>query len=113
MNDLKKSGSAIVAMKPVNKRRQRPAEQVEPRAGAEGNSGGRSRSRAQKRGSLSQEADRIRQAAKRNPDERLVALLHRITVSVLTAAYYSFKSDVAAGLDGVARRCMLKGWKIG
>ena len=77
MNGLKKSDSAIVAVKRANKGRSRPAEPVEPRAGAEGNTGSRSRCRAQKRGSLSQEADRIRQAAKRNPDERLDALLHR------------------------------------
>ena len=73
-NGLEKSDPAIAAVKPANKGRQRPAEQVEPRAGAEGNSGSRSRRRAQKRESLSHEADRIRQAAKRNPEERLVAL---------------------------------------
>ena len=101
MNDLEKSDPAIVAVKPANKGRQRPAEQVEPRAGAEGNSGGRSRHRAQKRGSLSQEADRIRQAAKRNPEGRLVALLHHITMPVLAEAFHSLKRDVAAGVDGV------------
>ncbi len=101
MNDLKKSDSAIVALKPANKGRPRPAEPVEPRAGAEGNSGSRSRRRAQKRESLSQEADRIRQAARRNPEERLVALLHHITVPVLAEAFHSLKSDVAAGVDGV------------
>ena len=58
-------------------------------------------SRAQKRGTMSHGADRIRQAAKRNPKERLVALLHHITVPVLSEAFYSLKSDVAAGVDGV------------
>ena len=101
MNDLKKSDPAIVAVKPANKGRQRPAERVEPRAGAEGNPGSRSRRRAQKRESLSHEADRIRQAAKRNPEERLVALLHHVTVPVLAEAFHSLKSDVAAGVDGV------------
>ncbi len=101
MNDLEKSDPSMAALKPANKGRQRPAEQVEPRAGAEGNSGSRSRRRAQKRASLSREADRIRQAAKRNPEERLVALLHHITVPVLAEAFDSLKSDVAAGVDGV------------
>ena len=100
-NGLEKSDPVIVAVKPANKGRQRPAEQVEPRAGAGGNSGSRSRCRAQKRESLSQEADRIRQAAKRNPEERLVALLHHVTVSVLAKAFHSLKRDVAAGVDGV------------
>ena len=100
-NGLEKSDPAIVAVKPANKGRQRPAERVEPRAGAEGNPGGRSRRRAQKRESLSHEADRIRQAAKRNPEERLVALLHHVTVPVLAEAFHSLKSDVASGVDGV------------
>jgi len=101
MNDPKKSDSGIVATKPANKGRQRPAEQVEPRPGAEGNPEVRSRCRARKRGSLSQEDDRIRQAAKRNPEERLVALLHHITVPVLEEAFRSLECDVAAGVDGV------------
>ena len=88
-------------MKPANKGRQRPAEPVEPRAGAEGNPGSQSTRRAQKRASVSQAADRIRQAAKGNPDERLVALLHHITVPVLEEAFHSLKRDVAAGVDGV------------
>ena len=57
--------------------------------------------RAQKRGIMSQEADRIRQAVKRNPKECLVSLFHHITVPVLSEAFYSLKSDVAAGVDGV------------
>lgn len=100
-NDLKKSDSAIVAMKQANKGRQCPAEPVEPRAGAKRNSGSRSMRRAQKRVSVSQAATRIRQAVKRNPEERLVALLHHITVPALAEAFYSLKSDAAAGVDGV------------
>ena len=101
MNDLKKSDPAVVAMKPANKGRQRPAEPVEPRAGAEGKPGSQSTRRAQKRASVTQAADRIRQAAKGNPDERLVALLHHITVPVLEEAFHSLKRDVAAGVDGM------------
>ncbi len=50
---------------------------------------------------MSQAGARIRKAVKRNPEERLVALLHHITVPVLAEAFYSLKSDVAAGVDGV------------
>ena len=101
MNDLKKSDSAIVAMNPANKGLSGPAEPGERRAGPKGNPGSQSSRRAQKRGSESQAADRIRQAAKRNPEERLVALLHHVTVPVLSEAFHSLKSDVAAGVDGV------------
>ena len=55
----------------------------------------------QKRESVSQAADRIRQAAKRNPDECLVALFHHTTVPVLSEAFHSLKNEVAAGVDGV------------
>ena len=101
MNDLKKSDPAIVAMKRANKGRQRPAEPVEPRAGAEGNPEGQSTRRSQKRASVSQAADRIRQAARRNPEERLTALLHHINPETLAEAFHSLKSDAAAGVDGV------------
>ena len=101
MNDLKKSDPAVVAMRSANKGRQRPAEPVEPRAGAEGNPGSQSTRRAQKRAGVPQAADRIRQAAKRNPDERLVALLHHVTVPVLEEAFHSLKRDAGAGVDGV------------
>ena len=101
MNDLKKSDAAIVAVKPANKGRQRSAEQGEPRAAAEGNSGRQNTRRAQKRASVPHAVDRIRQAVKRNPEERLVALLHHITVPALEDSFNSLKSDVAAGVDGV------------
>ncbi len=98
---LEKSDPAIVAVKPANKGRPRPAEQVEPRAGAEGNPESQNTRRAQKRASVSHAADRIRQAAKRNPDERLTSLLHHITVPVLEEAFHALKRDAAAGVDGV------------
>ena len=68
MYDLKKSDAVIVAVKQANNGRRRPAESVEPRTAAEGNSGGQSTRRTQRRVSLSQAADRIRKAAKRNPE---------------------------------------------
>ena len=101
MNDWKKSDSAIVPVKAANKGSSGPAELLEGRAGPKGNAVGQSPRRAQKRGSGSQAADRIRQAAKRNPEERLVALLHHVTVDVLHDAFHSLRKDAAAGVDGV------------
>ena len=46
-------------------------------------------------------SDRIRQAAERNPKERLTALFHHITPEVLHRAYFALKRNVAAGIDGV------------
>ena len=43
----------------------------------------------------------MRQAAKRKPEERLVALLHHVTVDVLHDAFHSLRKDAAAGVDDV------------
>ena len=101
MNDLKKSDLAIVAMNPANNGPSGSAEPGEQRAGPKGNPEGQSSCRARKRGSESQAADRIRQAARRNPGERLVALLHHVTVDRLRSAFHSLRKDAAAGVDGV------------
>ena len=101
MNGVEKSDPAVVAMNPANKGPAGPAEPGERRAGPKGNLEGQSSCRAQKRGSESQAADRVRQAAMRNPGERLVTLLHHVTVDRLRDAYLSLRKDAAAGVDGV------------
>jgi hypothetical protein len=63
MHEPKKSDSAIVATKPANKAGRSAAEQVERRAGTEGNVGQQSTCRAQDRESVSQALDRVRQTA--------------------------------------------------
>ena len=100
-NGSEKSDPAIVAMKPANNVPAGSAEPGERRAGPKDNPGSQSSRRAQKRGSESQAADRIRQAAMRNPGERLVALLHHITIDALRDAFNLLRVDAAAGVDGV------------
>ena len=63
MHEPEKSDSAIVATKPANKAGQPVAEQVERRAGTEGNADQQSTCRAQNRESVSQALGRVRQAA--------------------------------------------------
>jgi RNA-directed DNA polymerase len=72
MNGREKSDSAEVAVKPANKTGMPAAEQVEPRAGTEGNAIPQSTSRTQGRADASQARDRIRVAARRNkwPSDR-------------------------------------------
>ena len=77
MNGPEKSDSAIVAMKPANKAEGPPAarpaedkhaaEPVERRAGTKGNAGQQSTCRTQRRASVSQEPERIRQEASDRP----------------------------------------------
>ena len=101
MNGLKQSDSAIVPSMAANKGTCVPAEPTEGRAGTKGNPRGQSTRRTQGRASVSQAAERIRQAATRKPKEKLTALLHHITTEALRAAYFSLKKDAAAGVDGV------------
>ena len=101
MYDSEKSDPGIVAEKRANKDAPASAELVERRAGPEGKPGRRATCRAQKRASVQQAADRIRAAAKRNPGERLVALLHHVSVPALRVAYFSIRKDAASGVDGI------------
>ena len=55
------------------------AEALEGRTPAKGNPEGQSTRRTQRRASVSQAADRVRQAARRNPEERLTALVFGVT----------------------------------
>ena len=48
---------------------------------------------------VSQEVDRLRRAAGRNPGERLVSLLHHVNRKTLRAAFPGLRQDAAAGVD--------------
>jgi hypothetical protein len=101
MNGREKSDSAEVAVKPANKTGMPAAEQVEPRAGTEGNAIPQSTSRTQGRADASQARDRIRVAARRNKKEKFTALLHHVTPEALRDAFYAITKNAAAGIDGI------------
>jgi hypothetical protein len=65
MHGPEKSDPGIVATKPTNKTEQSVAEPVERRAGTKGNAGQQSTHRTQRRSSVSQALERIRESAKR------------------------------------------------
>ncbi|SCC94512.1 hypothetical protein THIX_60570 [Thiomonas sp. X19] len=100
MNRWEKSDLAIVATKPANKAGRPAAEWAEPRAGAEGNTGHSHTRRTQSRGSVSQGLDRVRRAAKQRKKERFTAVLHHVTVDLLTDAFLALKRWAAPGVDG-------------
>ena len=109
MHGPEKSDPVIVAGKPANKAGQplaersagepNAAEPVEPRAGTKGNAGQQSRRRTQRRASLSQELERIRQVARERRKERFTALFHHISIELLEAAFFELKKDAAPGVD--------------
>ena len=104
MHDAQQSDAGVVAMKAANKGEQFPAEPLERRAAAEGNPQRTGTVRTQSRGAVSPGAERIRQFVKRNPGEKLTALLHHITPEALRDAYLALKRDAAPGVDGMTWR---------
>ena len=101
MNGVKKSDGAIVPLKRANNGARASAEPVEGRASTKGNPRSESTRRTQGRESVTQAAERIRQAATRKPQEKLTALLHHVTPDALRWAFHALKRDAAAGVDGV------------
>src|SRR6202035_310081 len=104
MNGREKSDSTEVAVKPANKTGMPAAEQVERRAGTEGNAIPQSTSRTQGRADASQARDRIRVAARRNKKEKFTALLHPVTPEARRDAFYAIAKNAAAGIDGITWR---------
>jgi group II intron reverse transcriptase/maturase len=95
MNDREKSDGLVVPKKPPNGK-----EAVEGSSPAKRNSGQRSTDRTQSRSKVSQELDRVREAARRG-GTKFTALLHHITPERLTESYRALKRNVARGVDGV------------
>src|SRR5260370_41492187 len=79
-------------------------ETVEPRAGAEGNASQHSTGRAQKRATVSQGLERIRQVARQRTEEKFTTLLHHISTDHLEQAFLELKEDAAPGVDGLRWR---------
>ncbi len=101
MHEREKSDLAEVVKRPANRAGRPAAERVERRAGAEGNTGQSHTRRTPSRESVSQGLDRVRQAAKGRKKERFTALLHHMSVELLTDAYFWLKRNAAPGVDGL------------
>ena len=112
-NGIKKSDGVIIPKKVTNKgesspaplpqkvaNKGQPAELLEGRTPTKRNSVSQSTGRTQKRrGNVSQAADRIRKFVKRNPKERLTALLGHVNPETLREAFFSLKANAAVGVD--------------
>ncbi|MER9268543.1 hypothetical protein NKI63_29190 [Mesorhizobium sp. M0410] len=88
MHDHEGSDPAIVARNLANKAGLPAAEQVEQRAGTEGNADQQNTRRAQDRESVSIARDRIRNAARQRKKEKFTALFHHISPELLKTAFY-------------------------
>ena len=101
MDEMKESDTVIVATKAANNGERSPAEQLERRTVPKGKPENPHTYQAQNWERVSQGMDWLRQFVKRNPQERLITLLHHVNVDSLRAAFYALKRDAAAGADGV------------
>jgi len=101
MHGSEKSDSPIVASKPTNKVARAAAEPVERRGEAKGNAERLRTRRTQCRISVSQQLDRVRQAARRG-EGRFTALLHHVSEDLLLLSFFWLKRKAAVGVDGVS-----------
>src|SRR5688500_12408021 len=96
-----KSDPPIVPGKRPNKPGRPGAEAVEGRGGAKGTAGRQSTGRTQSRETVSQALACVREAAKRNRNERFTSLMHHMTPDLLAWAFHQLKPKAAPGIDGV------------
>lgn len=96
-----KSDTSVVPKKLPNNG-DTPAEVVEERDVAKGNTNEPPTPRTQSRDkSVSLGLDGVREAARRSKTVRFTALLHHITPQLLWESLYALRQDAAAGVDGV------------
>lgn len=101
MDGRGKSDRPVVPRKPPNKAEAPAAEVVEGRGRAEGNLREQNTPRTQGRAGVSSALERVREAARKDRQQRFTALLHHVyDVARLRAAYFAMKRDAAAGVDG-------------
>src|SRR5215475_2634185 len=101
MNADEKSDEGMVPMKQPNKEGSPSAEAVEGRTSPEGNGDETTAARTLRRDTASSGLDAVRRAARQSKSVRFTALLHHITVALLTRSYFALERDSAPGIDGV------------
>src|SRR5487761_791397 len=78
-----------------------PAEDLEGRRPTKENTGQASASQMQSWGNTLDGLQRVREAAKRDKRLRFTALLHHVSVALLSNSFYALKREAAPGVDGV------------
>jgi len=96
-----KSDRPVVPAIPPNKAAQAAAEAGEERGRAKGNTDSKTPPGRSAGDEASSALGRVREAARRNKDARLTALLHHVSMGRLRAAYWAIRPQAAPGVDGV------------
>jgi len=101
MHERRQSDSSIVPGKPLNRAEGPAAEAVEGRELAKGNSLQRNAPRTQSRPGALSALERVRQAGRRDRNQRFTALLHHVyDRDRLRSAYGALQPKAAPGVDG-------------
>jgi len=85
----------------LNNEGQPPAEFVEKRPTAEGNTGQTTVTVTQRAESASSALSRVREAAKRDSKLQFNNLMHHVNIDLLRQSYFALKRDAAAGIDDI------------
>jgi group II intron reverse transcriptase/maturase len=95
------SDEQVVPTKRANNGEQSSAEGVEGSCSTKGNTEETHTHRTQGRERVSQGLGGVREAARRDKEQKFTALLHHVTTELLRDSYYSLKRAAAPGVDGV------------
>lgn len=98
-----KSDASVLPEKSSNKGVP-PAEAMEGRDAAKGNTGKPPAPRTQSRAGASMGLDGVREVGRRDRRTRFTALMHHITPSLLVESFYALRRNAAVGVDGVTWR---------
>ena len=101
MHGGRESHSGIVPTKRSNEGRGGPKEIVEGRPLTKENAEEPNPNRTPSRANGPSGLDRVREAAKGDPEMRFTALLHHVSTGLLRSSFYSLKRRAAAGVDGM------------
>lgn len=102
MNASGESDGPIVPLKQANKSGPKPpAELVEERGSAKGNTFQLTALRTQSRKGVSLELEGVRRVASRDKEDRFTALLHHVTERLLTISYRKLNPKAVPGVDEV------------
>jgi RNA-directed DNA polymerase len=101
MDGHRKSDSSIIPERLPNKDSKESTEAMEGRGLTKGNLFEQNTLRTQGRGGVPSALERVREAVRRNKEERLTALFHHVyEVERLREAYYGLKRQAVPGVDG-------------
>lgn len=102
MEGHRKSDRVVVPEKRPNKAQERAAEAVEERTLTKGNTSGQATPRTQSRvQGVSSGLARVREAARRDKEQKFTALLHHVDEEALLRAFRTMNRNATAGVDGV------------